>query len=100
MTTTPNITLHSDRTAASDLLKHPWEGTTELFLVRHGQTPANVAHLLVGSTDVALDELGECQALQVGKRFADIDAIATSPTLRICTTWRLAGQEANRAAAP
>lgn len=81
MTTTPNITSHSDRIAASDLLKHPREGTTELFLVRHGQTPANVAHLLVGSTDIPLDELGERQAFQVGKRFADIDidAIVTSP---------------------
>jgi probable phosphoglycerate mutase len=84
VTTTPNITSHSDRTTASDLVKHPREGTTELFLVRHGQTPANVNHLLVGSTDIQLDELGERQARLVGTRFAgiDIDAVVTSPLQR------------------
>jgi 2,3-bisphosphoglycerate-dependent phosphoglycerate mutase len=69
---------------ASDILKHPRQGTTELFLVRHGQTSANVNHQLVGSTDIPLDPLGERQAVQVGARFSSIriDAIVTSPLQR------------------
>jgi broad specificity phosphatase PhoE len=68
----------------SDILKHPRQGTTELFLVRHGQTSANVNHQLVGSTDIPLDPLGERQAVQVGTRFARIriDGIVTSPLQR------------------
>src|SRR5690606_21038559 len=57
---------------------------TELYLVRHGQTSANVNHLLVGATDIPLDPLGERQAHQVGKRFSNIpvDAVLTSPLQR------------------
>lgn len=84
MTITPNITSHSDRITVSDLVKHPRNGQTELFLVRHGQTLANVLHQLVGATDIPLDELGERQATQVASRFADmqIDALVTSPLSR------------------
>lgn len=94
MTTTPNITSHSNRVIASDLVKHPGKGTTELFLVRHGQTTANVNHQLVGSTDIPLDELGERQARQVGARFAgiEIDAIVTSPLQRARRTAEAIGQ--------
>lgn len=94
MTTTPNITSHSDRITASDLVKHPRKGTTELFLVRHGQTAANVNHQLVGSTDIPLDELGERQARQVGARFAaiEIDGIVTSPLQRARRTAEAIGQ--------
>lgn len=69
---------------ASDILKHPKQGQTGLYLVRHGQTNANVLHQLVGSTDIPLDPLGERQAEQVGSRFKDIpiDAIVTSPLQR------------------
>lgn len=75
---------HYDRITASDLVKHPKQGQTELYLVRHGQTNANVNHQLVGSTDIPLDPLGERQAQLVGSRFADIsiDAIVTSPLQR------------------
>jgi len=84
VTTTPNITSHSDRITASDLVKNPRDGQTELFLVRHGQTIANVHHQLVGSTDIPLDELGERQAQQVAQRFTSIqiDSIVTSPLAR------------------
>lgn len=84
MTTTPNTTSHSNIVTVSDLIKHPHEGQTEIFLVRHGQTAANVDRLFVGATDIPLNGLGERQALLVGDRFAtiDIDAIVTSPLAR------------------
>lgn len=84
MTTTPNITSHSDHITVSDLVKHPRDGQTEIFLVRHGQTPANVDRLFVGSTDIPLNELGERQAAQVAARFSGtpLDAIVTSPLSR------------------
>ena len=84
MTTTLNTTSHSNHITVSDLVKHPREGQTELFLVRHGQTAANVDRLFVGATDIPLNGLGERQARLVGDRFAtvDIDAIITSPLAR------------------
>jgi broad specificity phosphatase PhoE len=81
--TSPNTT-HSDHITVSDLIRHPRAGQTELFLVRHGQTNANVRHQLVGSTDIPLDDLGERQAARVASRFSGIpiDALVTSPLSR------------------
>ena len=94
MTITPNTTSHSDRITVSDLVKHPGEGKTELFLVRHGQTVANVRHQLVGATDIPLDQLGEQQATQVASRFANIsiDALVTSPLARARRTAEKIGE--------
>jgi broad specificity phosphatase PhoE len=80
VTITPNITSHSDRITVSDLVGHPRDGRTELYLVRHGQTNANVRQQFVGATDIPLDELGERQATRVASRFTNIpiDAIITS----------------------
>lgn len=62
----------------------PVEGATHLYLIRHGQTEANVRHQLAGHTDVPLDSLGESQARQVGLRMSEVDlqAIVSSPLLR------------------
>jgi 2,3-bisphosphoglycerate-dependent phosphoglycerate mutase len=78
------IRRHDRPVRAFDILRHPRQGTTELFLVRHGQTEANVNRQLVGATDIPLDPLGERQAAQVGARFAGIaiDGIVTSPLQR------------------
>ncbi|HVL25502.1 MAG TPA: histidine phosphatase family protein [Thermomicrobiales bacterium] len=83
-TSTTFIRRHDRPVQASEILKHPRQGTTDLFLVRHGQTAANVNHQLVGSTDIPLDPLGERQAARVGDRFAGIhiDGIVTSPLQR------------------
>lgn len=87
-----------DRITASDLVKHPTEGQTELYLVRHGQTSANLNHQLVGSTDIPLDPLGERQARLVGSRFGDIfiDAIVTSPLQRVRRTAEAISQNTGR----
>jgi broad specificity phosphatase PhoE len=84
VTITPNTTSHSDPITVSDLVRHPRDGQTELFLVRHGRTIANVRQQFVGATDVPLDDLGERQAALVASRFAGIpiDALVTSPLSR------------------
>lgn len=93
----PNTT-HSDHILVSDLVRHPRSGSTDLFLVRHGRTRANVDHLLVGATDYPLDELGERQATQVANHFRTIpvDAILTSPLQRALVTARKIGDVTNR----
>ncbi len=67
-----------------DLIRHPRQGRTTLYLVRHGQTEGNARHLFIGSTDIPLDPLGERQARQVGDRFAgiEIDVLISSPMQR------------------
>lgn len=67
-----------------DSLRHPTDGNTTVFLVRHGQTEGNARHLFVGSTDVPLDEVGERQAIALGKRLegTELDRIVSSPLLR------------------
>lgn len=94
----PNTTHHDEQISVSDLLKHPKDGQTDLYLVRHGQTVANVRHQLVGSTDLPLDTLGERQARLVANRFTDItiDAIATSPLQRAKTTAERIGESVDR----
>lgn len=92
MTTTPpnpqTISKRQEPIRILDMLKHPTQGTTSLYLVRHGQTAGNVNHQLVGSTDMPLNELGERQATQVGTHFESIelDAVLTSPLRRAQTT--------------
>ena len=62
---------------------------TRLVLVRHGQTSANTARLLSGSTDLPLDATGERQAQLVAQRGANqIDAhvLVSSPLVRARST--------------
>ncbi len=65
-------------------LRHATAGSTHLYLVRHGQTPGNVNHLLIGHTDMPLDDLGVRQAGQVGRRLKPmpLDAVVASPLQR------------------
>ncbi|PWC19079.1 alpha-ribazole phosphatase [Brenneria roseae subsp. roseae] len=44
-----------------------------LFLVRHGQTEANLSGVFCGTTDVRLTEIGVAQARQVADWLKDID---------------------------
>jgi broad specificity phosphatase PhoE len=82
-----------ERLTVSDLLKHPSNGQTDLYLVRHGQTAGNVQQLFIGQTDIPLDELGERQAIELGNRFRDIhlDGLVTSPLLRARRTAEAIG---------
>lgn len=58
--------------------------TTELVIVRHGQTAANIAGLLVGRQDVLLTELGHEQAKRAAAAVASLkpDALVSSPLQR------------------
>jgi probable phosphoglycerate mutase len=76
------------------------EGHRELWLVRHGETPASRGRTLAGWTDVPLTAHGEEQAsalrpLLAGERF---DGVWSSDLQRTVTTARLAfgepGQDA------
>jgi broad specificity phosphatase PhoE len=64
---------------------------TEIFLVRHGQTGANVEGYYTGRSDEDLNELGYRQAHRLSSRMAElpISAIYTSPLQRACTTARI-----------
>lgn len=75
-------------------LVHPAGSSTELYFVRHGQTPANVNHQFAGVTDVPLDELGRQQAALVGSRFEhiEIDGIVSSPLQRAHYTAQQIGK--------
>lgn len=74
----------TDFATSSLRLVHPSGSETELYFVRHGQTPANVNHQFAGASDVPLDELGRQQAGQVAARFKhiEIDQIVSSPLQR------------------
>jgi broad specificity phosphatase PhoE len=75
---------------------HPSGGRTELFLVRHGRTLGNVQRVLVGSTDVPLDEFGVQQAELVGDRLADAvkaDVLLSSPLQRARVTAKAIGDK-------
>jgi len=84
---------------ALDLLKHPTQGETTLYLLRHGQTAANINHQLVGVTDVPLDPLGERQARWLAERMRGVhlDALLSSPLARARATaaeiTRISGHE-------
>lgn len=80
----PAIADESVAPRVSDLIRHPKQGVTTVYFVRHGQTEGNAKHLFIGSTDLPLDPLGERQAVEVGDRFASIpiDVLITSPMRR------------------
>lgn len=67
-----------------ETLRHPDGETTDLILVRHGQTEANIAGLLVGRQDVLLTDLGRRQAEAVAKAVSSLspDVLVTSPLQR------------------
>lgn len=45
--------------------------TTNIYLVRHGETTWNVEHRMQGHQDSALTELGVQQALLLGERLSN-----------------------------
>lgn len=68
---------------------HPSGGRTEFFFVRHGRTEGNARRILVGRTDLPLDDLGVRQAVAVAEHFAassSPDVIIASPLLRARAT--------------
>jgi probable phosphoglycerate mutase len=67
----------------------------ELWLVRHGETPASRGRTLAGWSDVPLTERGEAQAAALRPVFADepFDGVWSSDLVRAVTTARLARGE-------
>jgi probable phosphoglycerate mutase len=61
-----------------------------LILVRHGQSTANAAGLLVGRTDAALTERGRDQARSLAEHLEDVVAVVSSPLQRARETAALA----------
>ena len=64
---------------------HPTGGRSEFLFVRHGRTEGNVRRILVGHTDIPLDELGYRQAAAVAKHVGTPtrpDVVVASPLLR------------------
>jgi len=73
-------------------------GHRELWLVRHGETPASAGRTLAGWADIPLTERGEGQAAALrpvlaGERF---DSVWSSDLLRAVTTARLAWGDARQ----
>ena len=62
-----------------------------LFLVRHGETRWNAAHIVQGHTDIALNEKGESQANERGEslRHIQFDAAYSSDLIRARRTTEL-----------
>lgn len=63
--------------------------TTQILLIRHGQTALNAENRIRGQTDVPLDTTGRWQARVTGNYVADrwpLSAVYASPLRRTCQT--------------
>jgi 2,3-bisphosphoglycerate-dependent phosphoglycerate mutase len=71
--------------------------TSQLVLVRHGQSVWNLENLFTGWTDVDLTEQGEAEAVEAGKLMKEdgfvFDILHTSVQLRAIKTAQLALEE-------
>jgi len=67
--------------------------TTEIFLVRHGETAWSKSGQHTGRTDLPLTDNGERRALELGSRLrgAVFGRVLTSPLMRAVRTCELAG---------
>ena len=56
----------------------------KIYSTRHGQTDYNKQELILGTTDIPLNETGEKQAIQLAEEIEkiDIDLIISSPMMR------------------
>lgn len=66
---------------------------SQLILVRHGQTDANAAGLLLGRTDPPLNDVGRAQAAEIAARVSVYgpERVITSPLLRTVETAEIVG---------
>lgn len=68
-----------------------------LTLIRHGQTDWNKQHLMQGSSDIPLNDVGRQQAVETGRRLReldlDFDVLVASPLSRALETAQIVGKE-------
>lgn len=69
------------------------QSTTQVLLIRHGETEWSRTHRHTGLTDIELTATGERQAVALGAKIAafELAEIWTSPLRRAVQTCRLAG---------
>lgn len=63
----------------------------KIYSTRHGQTSYNIQEIILGTTDIGLDETGEQQAQALAERIAElgtVDIIIASPMKRAQRTAR------------
>jgi broad specificity phosphatase PhoE len=60
--------------------------TTEMLLIRHGQSTWNVEHRWQGQADPPLSDFGRQQAGEAAKAIGDVDVIVSSPQMRAAET--------------
>ena len=68
-----------------------------LYVVRHGQTDWNINHMILGKTDIELNEKGKKQAEEVSKKLEKekIDLIISSPLKRTKQTAEIINKNKN-----
>lgn len=68
-----------------------------LTLIRHGQTPWNIQKLMQGSSDIPLNDVGRAQAVETGRRLAELnlgfEVLVSSPLSRALETAQIVGAE-------
>lgn len=66
-----------------------------IYIVRHGQTDWNVKRLIQGHRDIPLNQIGEQQAMELGKKLKQIhfDAVFSSDLLRAKRTAEIISLE-------
>jgi len=68
----------------------------KIYSTRHGQTAYNKEELILGTTDIPLNETGLAQAAELAEaveKLGDVDIIISSPMLRAVTTARAAAEK-------
>ncbi|MDO4916904.1 MAG: histidine phosphatase family protein [Rothia sp. (in: high G+C Gram-positive bacteria)] len=68
-----------------------------LMLIRHGQTDWNKQHLMQGTSDIPLNDLGRQQAHETGNKLREqglsFDVLVSSPLSRAFETAQIIGEE-------
>ena len=68
-----------------------------LTLIRHGQTDWNKQHLMQGSSDIPLNDVGRKQAVETGRRLRELnlgfEILVASPLSRALETAQIVGKE-------